>query len=74
VVIPQNVKKSQNHCTLLCTSTIQITSVADPHHVDPDPAFHFDADADPDPTFHLDVDPSPNSTYHFDVDLNPFSL
>jgi hypothetical protein len=26
-------------------------SVADPHHLDPDPVCHFDADADPDPSF-----------------------
>jgi hypothetical protein len=47
---------------------------ADPHHLNPDPAFHFDADADPDLTFHLEADPNPDSTFHFDDDPNPSSL
>ncbi len=33
---------------------ILYTSVADPHHIEADPAFH--SDADPDPTFHCDAD------------------
>ncbi len=41
--------------------------VVDPHHLEPDPAFHFDAD--PDPTFHSDVDP--DTTFQFDVDPDP---
>ncbi len=40
------------------------SSVADPHHIDPDPdpAYHFDADlyADPDPACHFDPDPDPS--------------
>jgi hypothetical protein len=47
---------------------------ADPHHLDPDPAFHFDVDADPDLTFHLDADPNPDSSFHFNVVSNPSSL
>ncbi len=40
----------------------------DPHHLDPDPAFHFqNADSDPDPTFHSDADPDPS----FQVDADP---
>ncbi len=49
----------------LCTDTITITSVADPHH-------HFDAD--PDPTCHLDADANPDSTFHFDVGPDSLSL
>jgi hypothetical protein len=40
-----------------------------PHHLDPDPAFHFDADPDPDPAFHFDADPDP--TFHSDADPDP---
>ncbi len=49
-------------------------SVADPHyfHVDPDPAWSFDADPDPDPTCHFDADPDP--TFHFDADSEPTFL
>jgi hypothetical protein len=34
-----------------------------PFDADPDPVFHFDANADPDPdpAFHFDVDPDPAS-------------
>ncbi len=43
--------------------------VADPHYIDPDPAYHFDADADPDPARHLDAEPDP--TFHFDAVPDP---
>jgi hypothetical protein len=44
-----------------------VSSVADPGHFDPDPAFHFDTDLDPpfyfnanaDQTVCLDLDPDP---------------
>jgi hypothetical protein len=39
------------------------TSVADPNHFDPDPAFHFDMNLDPDPFFHFDTDPNPTVWY-----------
>ncbi len=42
--------------------TLFLCSVADPHHVDADPACEFDPD--PDPTFHFNPDP----TFHFDPD------
>ncbi len=37
------------------------TSVADPHHLDADPVFHFDAD--PDPTFYFGADPDPDPSF-----------
>ncbi len=55
------------------------SSVADPHHFDPDPnpACHFDADPDPayhfnadlDPAYHVgaDPDPDPEPTFQFDA-------
>ena len=33
--------------------------------LDPDPAFHFDADPDPDQTFHFDADLDPDPSFHF---------
>ncbi len=41
--------------------------------VDPDPAFHFGADADPDPAFYFNADPdsdpaSQNDVFHADPD------
>jgi hypothetical protein len=39
---------------------VTVTSVADPHHVDADPACHFDADPDPACNFHADPDPDPS--------------
>ncbi len=36
--------------------------VAGPHHWDPYPSFHFDAD--PDPTFHFDADPEADPASH----------
>ena len=56
----------------LSSGISQITIVANPQHLDPDPAFHFDADTYP--TFHLDADPNPDSTFHFDLNPNPSSL
>ncbi len=47
-----------------------ISSVADPHHVDADPAFYFDADPDSDPTFHSDADADPDPTTHAFPDLD----
>ena len=35
----------------------------------PDPAFHFDAD--PDPTFHFDADPDPDPASQNDADPDP---
>jgi hypothetical protein len=48
-----------------------ITSVADPHHIDPDPnpAGHFDTDPDPDPACQFDEDRDP--TFHFDTVPDP---
>ncbi len=49
----------------LTTRLDLILSVADSHHLDPDPlpACHFDADADPDPTFLFDADPDPDPSF-----------
>ncbi len=52
-------------------------SVADPHHIDPDPAYYFDTDpdpafrfdADPDPAFYFDAGPDP--AFHFDANPDP---
>jgi hypothetical protein len=37
---------------------------------DPDPAFHFDADADPDPVIHFDADANPDPASQIDADPN----
>ncbi len=64
-------------------TTVPTSRVADPHHIDldpawhfdaypdPDPACHFDADPDPDPTCHFDAVPDSDPTFHFDADLDP---
>ncbi len=46
-------------------------SVADPHLLDPDPSFYFDAD--PDPTFlsYVNLDPNPDPTTLFSPELDP---
>jgi hypothetical protein len=48
-----------NQVILFLTISV-VAIVADPHHIDADPACHFDADPDPDPTFHFDADPDPS--------------
>jgi hypothetical protein len=61
------------------TGTSFLHIVVDPHHLDPDPAFHFDpdpdstflSDADSDPTFQFDADPDP--TTNFFPRFGPFS-
>ncbi len=47
------------------------TSIADPHHFDPDPdpACRFDADPDSDLACHFDVDLDP--TFHYVADPDP---
>jgi hypothetical protein len=48
-----------------------MSSLAEPHHLRPDPAFHFDvdpdrnfhSDAEPDLNFHCDADPDPTSSF-----------
>ncbi len=32
-------------------------------NLDPDPAYHFDADPDPDSTFQFDADPDPQTLF-----------
>jgi hypothetical protein len=53
------------HLSFNVQEDVQYRSVADLNHVDlnPNAAFHFDANPDSDPTFYLHADPD----FHFDV-------
>ncbi len=56
---------------LLLAGYIQkvLCSVADPHHFDADPDYHFYAGPDSDLTFYSDADSDP--TFQFDADPDP---
>jgi hypothetical protein len=61
--------KRKSYFLRLKDKTLVFSSVADSHHMDPDPSYHFDADlyAEPHPACYFEADPDPDPSFQIKV-------